>query len=93
MACDCQTGSQMAIEAAPVESVQSTPVEAVEDESSTKWTSWSQWGACNRSCGDGQQTRVRTCEGGAIGTGNCHANNWKGNTSRNAGSGLTNFLF
>jgi len=77
VACDCQTGSQMAIEAAPVESVQSTPVEAVEDESSTKWTSWSQWGACNRSCGDGQQTRVRTCEGGAIGTGNCHANNWK----------------
>ena len=77
MPCDCQTGSQVA-ESTPVDqTVESSPVDYAE-ESSTQWTDWSPWGACNRSCGDGQQTRVRTCQGGAIGTGNCHANNWKG---------------
>ena len=27
-----------------------------------KWNSWGQWGDCSQTCGDGQQTRNRTCD-------------------------------
>ena len=78
--CDCQSGK--AIEAS-IKPDQSQPEDydftvdyTVDDQA--KWASWSPWGQCNRSCGDGEQTRVRSCEGGAVGQGSCHQNRWKG---------------
>ena len=70
--CDCQTGSQ-----AIMATVESSPAD-YDQETTSNWSEWTAWGACNRSCGDGEQTRVRTCVGGPIGSGNCWANDWKG---------------
>ena len=30
-----------------------------------EWNSWGQWGDCSKTCGDGQQTRNRTCDNSA----------------------------
>jgi len=43
-----------------------------------KWTNWGPWGNCNKSCGSGERQRVRSCQGGAMGTGQCLQDSWKG---------------
>ena len=42
------------------------------------WTNWGPWGNCNKSCGNGERQRVRSCKGGHIGTGKCLLDSWKG---------------
>ena len=43
-----------------------------------KWTSWGPWASCSRTCGHGERQRVRSCQGGVIGAGDCMFDSWKG---------------
>lgn len=77
--CDCATGErhievQSGVQSGVQDSSEDYDYQANQD---AKWTGWSPWGTCNRSCGDGEQTRIRSCSGGVIGQGSCTGNNWK----------------
>jgi len=72
--CDCSTGERH-IELSAVGADEDDY--DYEDNQGAKWTSWSPWGTCNRSCGDGEQTRTRSCSGGVVGQGSCTGNGWK----------------
>ena len=72
--CDCSTGErhiELSAGAADEDDYD------YEENQGAKWTSWSPWGTCNRSCGDGEQTRTRSCSGGVVGQGSCTGNGWK----------------
>ena len=45
---------------------------------SGSWENWGSWGACSKRCGEGSRERFRKCAGGAVGTGSCRFDQWKG---------------
>jgi len=49
----------------------STKVETCTLQQCAYWSAWSAWGKCTVSCGDGTQTRTRSCIGGSQGQGEC----------------------
>lgn len=66
--------------------VENAPVGSSSGNAGGKWSNWGPWAKCNKSCGTGERQRVRSCQGGTIGTGQCLFDSWKDTEVCNLGA-------
>ena len=57
------------------------------------WTSWSDFGQCSLTCGNGTKTRSRLCDGGSIGDIGCHIGGTEDSTICNQQVIIVSFIF